>query len=732
MLPKPPPPPPRHMTTTKQSKPRFTTKLVNGYPLPMASEYVPAWVAVLRECGYPLIVVVLDFESYFDEEYGLTKLSTPEYVMDKRWEVTGLAALEMDGQAPFAEYQNKAMWYQGESKVASHLAYLQYLYGPNLERCTVVMQNASFDASVLALRYGIWPKYLVDTKSLALAWNTRAKNDLGSQTVRWGLPLKSKEETKSFLGATFKRGRYHKPSGRGKKRKPPEPRLIMSPEQASALGNYAENDVLREWELFTILLPRLSNPAAELWLQHHTLELCTKPTLLCDADAGAQLASGMDREIDHVLAPTKLTREQISGDLSFEWALSERLRALGENPQAYMKVGKRGMMLALAKGDKERAILASHPDEEVRNLIAARGALDSWPLHIKRVQRMMAMALAWGGLMPVPVQYWGAHTGRFAGCWAINLQNLPKRGHPLVLAIRELLVAPDGSILVIVDLAAIEARVLAWIAGQADLIQKFANNEEIYCGFAAKVLGWPVRKPIKEGKPGYIKAIEDRHTWARNNIGKVGILGCGYGMGAKEPGTEADPKPNYYFAGAGLDLAMAERIVGVYRETNTAITGFWRAIEKAFVYTAKYKRPCEMSHGLRFDSTPEIDVVITLPNGRELHYHKVRLTEGRFNDRAAVWHEIEHRWDFLWGGTLTENVVQAMSRDILVEACHRLEDAGHHTAHHVHDELILVVKEDQGKNVLKLAEAELSKTPTWAPGLPLGAEGKVTNRYGNH
>lgn len=686
----------------------------------MASEYVPAWVAVLQQCGYPIDVVVLDFESYFDSEYGLKLLSIPEYVQDKRWEVLGLARLHMNGQLPFSDYEANTMVEVGEESVASYLKYLQATYGPTLERCTIIMQNAPFDASVLAWRYGIFPKFIVDTKCLAAAWNTRSKTGLADLCKKFGLP--DKGETKDFMECTMKKRHYRKRKG------PPLVRPIMTDEQIQALCGYAANDAMREWEVFTILLPALSNPEIELRIQHHTLELFTRPVLKLDTVKANELIVGMEAEIDAIIAPTGLTRVDISGDNSFEWALSERLRALGENPQQYMKVckGPRGMMLALAKDDPERKLLAAHPDETVRNLIAARGALDSWPLHIKRVRRLIAMAAVCGGLLPAPLNYWGAHTGRWSGGQKLNLQNLPKRGHPLVVAMRGLLIAPEGCILAIVDLAAIEARVLAWIAGQWDLVEKFANKEEIYCGFATKVLGWPVRKVKKDGIP----AIEKRHKWARDNIGKIGILGCGYGMGPKEPGNPAEP--NYFFKAAGLDLAMAERIVSVYRESNTAITGFWRSIEKAFCYTAKYKRPCSMERGLSFHSTKDIDVVITLPNGRELHYHKVRITPSKRSEQIAVYHEMEHRWDYLWGGTLTENVVQAMSRDVLIEAGLRMEDHGHHVAHHVHDELILCVPIEQGESVEKLAEAEMCRTPVWAPRLPLGAEGKVSERYGLH
>lgn len=292
--------------------------------------------------------------------------------------------------------------------------------------------------------------------------------------------------------------------------------------------------------------------------------------------------------------------------------------------------------------------------------------------------------------------------------------------HPLVLQIRGLFVAPPGKVLAIADASAIEARVLAGQAGQYDLVEKFRNGKEIYCGFASKVLGYPVRKPRKSGG---IPAIEQRMGWARNSIGKVGILGCGYGMGAA--------KAVDYAQGA-ITAEQAEKIVTTYRAENQAIVQFWKDIEKAFIYTAKYKRSTAL-RGLRFDSYPDVDVVITLPNGRELKYHSVRMSSGKFNNETAeVYNGMERKWEYTWGGALTENVIQAESRDILMEASIRAADRGIRTALRVHDELVAVVDADQGETALAIYIEELSRPPIWAPNFALAAEGKTSDRYGSH
>ena len=419
-------------------------------------------------------------------------------------------------------------------------------------------------------------------------------------------------------------------------------------------------------------------------------------------------------------------REAISGNNSYESLLTQALQEAGENPQTYFKPCKNGYKLADAKTDPEREALLNHPNEKVKALAQARAGIKSWPNHIARVQSIMNMAGACDGAMPIPLRYAGAHTGRWSGDESVNLQNLPKQGDPLLIAIRGLLVAPPGHTLVIADASAIEARVLAWLAGEWWLVDKFAAKQEIYCDFATKVLGWKVRKPNRRGS--YIPQVEDRMEWARNSVGKIGLLGCGYGMGGE--------KAQAYAKGA-VDRPTADKIVATYRAEHKAIVQFWTDIEKAFCYVVRYRRSCELPRGLRFDPYSDTGVCITLPNGRELRYESARIVRepdryGRDRDSLRIFHPVEHTWEHVWGGHLTENVVQAISRDILAEALLRLEDQGHHTAHHIHDELVIVAKQDEAPTVLEAAVQEIGRTPAWAPRLALAAEGVLSERYGKH
>lgn len=409
-------------------------------------------------------------------------------------------------------------------------------------------------------------------------------------------------------------------------------------------------------------------------------------------------------------------KEQLSGNKTYEAMLIAALQQAGDDPHLYFKKCKKGIKVADAKQDEERELLLTHPNTRVRALVQARAAIKSWPLHIARVRSIMAQAKANDGVLPISLLYHGAHTGRYSGGGGVNAQNLPKTG--ILAEMRKLLISPPGYKLVVVDAAAIEARIVAYLAGQWDLVTKFVNGEEIYCGFAEKVLGYPVRKPRKDG--GGIPSIEARMLWARNSIGKIGILGGSYGMGTDR----------FFEMGAGaFDMDMALKIRDTYRSENDKIVKFWSDMERAFKYVAKYQKPAILERGIRFDSYTDCDVVMTLPNGREVHYVQVKVKKDGKYETAEVYNSLQHCWEYIWGGTLVENCVQAVARDVLVESMLRLEDRGWHTALTVHDELVLVVPDDQADACLTAAIVELSHEPVWAKGLSLGAEGSVMTRY---
>lgn len=1014
------PPPPRFSVTRPSVPPRCYTRR-----------------DVLRECYLPADILVIDFETFFSTDYHMGRdskaLSTIEFVQDPRFEVVGCGFLRVPKGVDRPDYENETIFQVGEEMVATQIKCYQKLYGDNFERCTVIAQNAVFDCCVLSRRYGINPPHIIDILGLARHWHSRSNNDLAALCKRHG--LKAKGETEDFKNYTF-RSRFAKATGRGKNKIPIQ-LPMFTPEKIAALADYGSNDVKREWELLEILLPKLSNPTVEIPLMNHTLNLFLKPTLEINYDKATELQVAMSCEIgksiDKICAligevDPAIVRKQISGDLSFSRLIDQALEDVGDTPQRYYKPGARGYILAIAKTDNERELLEKHASERVRDLMAARIGLETWPKHIQRINKLCRMAQCEGGKLPIPLKYSGAHTGRWSGADGVNPQNMGTRGHELVNAVRGIIVAPSGHVMPITDASQIEARGTAWIAGQDDMCAAFRDQDanpqlpyDVYTSFASKALGWTVRKPKKTGG---IPEIEAKMKWARQAVGKIPVLGCiaagtkvltdggwkpieqveiwdkvwdgeafvdhdgvvyqgdkecvyvnGVWMtpdhevltdggwiqgqylntrhrksgrstgnsrlralrmesaaglspsnvvasvvelllrtettlsleilpdvmfvlkqrllfaipdmaqcnprivsdfliefvrslgdavirrinsteitgvaesestalgfviddvflntwlnfrdgtnlslkltgstttkdtyrrtldslrgqnktaiveieipeekgrkpnadGASVPLNDADLindsaendvlalRPTYdivragpnrryqanmlivancgygmgatkletYAANMGVEFTteFAEHLVTTYRRENAKIVQFWYDIERAFVYTARYKAPCDLPRGLHFYSTSDCDVLIRLPNTRELKYHNVRLeTQGR-KTVAEIFNDQTKSWEYTWGGALTENVVQAVSRDILAEAMLRCESRGIHTALHCHDELVPVVPTDTGDTALKICIEELSRVPTWAVGWPLAAEGLVRESYGAH
>ena len=277
------------------------------------------------------------------------------------------------------------------------------------------------------------------------------------------------------------------------------------------------------------------------------------------------------------------------------------------------------------------------------------------------------------------------------------------------------LIAPIGLVFILADSAQIEARGTAWLSGQADLLAAFTRDEDVYSAFATEVLSAPCRKPRSNDPAPVAKLYAGRRA-----IGKVGILGMGYGMGADRALEYmlTYPELESKVESGEIDWNFCKRFVDTYRKKYYMIPKLWRDLENAFRYTTKYGQT-QILRGLTL-SREAGKTVVTLPSGRALFYPHAAISA----DENIRWH-----WGKLWGGTLTENVVQAMSRDVLAEAILRIEARGVRIGHHVYDSVVASVLESRASDALKTIEEELRRRPTWAPDWPLNVEASISERY---
>ena len=274
--------------------------------------------------------------------------------------------------------------------------------------------------------------------------------------------------------------------------------------------------------------------------------------------------------------------------------------------------------------------------------------------------------------------------------------------------IRTMLIPKPGCEFIVADFSAIEARVLAWLAGEQWRLDAFQRGEDIYCASASQMFGVPV---VKHGINGELR-----------QKGKVAELACGYSggsgalisMGALDMGLKEDELPE---------------IISSWRDANPEIVKFWYAVEKAAIETVKDHNDRSVGRiGFRFSANT---LWIVLPSGRRLAYIKPKLQPNRFGRMALTFEGLgaNNKWvrGETYSGKLTENITQATARDLLAEAMHRMELAGLDIVGHVHDEVILEVPKRQYTvdDVCNI----MNQNPRWADGLPLSSAGYTGNYY---
>jgi DNA polymerase len=370
---------------------------------------------------------------------------------------------------------------------------------------------------------------------------------------------------------------------------------------------------------------------------------------------------------------------------------------------------------AFAKTDLDFIALQEHPDPVVQTLVTARLGLKST---LEETRTASLLRVADRGRLPIMLNYYGAHTGRFSGGDKLNLQNLPRGG-----VLRHALRAPEGHKIISCDSSQIEARMVAYLAGQADLVQWFREGRDVYSEFATTFYGRKITKADKL----------ERH------VGKAAILGLGYGMSADKFGlTLKRGKPP-----VDIPEEDIERLVRTYRTGYHQIVKLWGECGYA-LSSMVAGRKGRIGNILTYDADG-----ILLPNGMKLRYHGLSATDRNFTyiqDRRMFDRAMKARLDGsqtdigkgqvpgqsrIYGAMVVENVTQALARIVVAEQMLAIQDAGYHVAFQVHDENVCVVPEDKAEQAEKDIVAIMSTAPTWAPDLPVACEAGTADNYGD-
>ena len=602
-------------------------------------------------------ILTIDFETYYDRTFSLSKVTTEEYIRDEIFEVIGVSVKRND---------EPAVWFSG-TKVQTKAWLDQW----DWDNSIAVAHNAMFDMAILNWIFDIRPKRIADTLSMARALDgPDAGNSLAKLAERHGAGTKG-DEVINALGKM---------------------RVDFTPEELARYGEYCINDTELTYKLFMKMAQGF--PPVEFKLIDLTIRMFTEPTLRLDKEVLTNHLSNVKSAKDALMS--KLNYDK--ADLMSNPKLAELLAFHGVVPPTKISATTGKETHAFAKNDEAFKELLEHDNPQVQAIVAARLGVKS-TLEETRTERFINIAER--GTLPIPLRYYAAHTGRWGGDDKVNMQNLPRKS-PLKKAI----LPPEGYVFIDCDSSQIEARTLAWLAGQNDLVDAFDRGEDVYKIMASAIYGVAVAD------------VTDDQRF----VGKTVILGCGYSLGAA--------KLQIQLKNFGVDTPLDEckRIITVYRETYSMIPRLWRQAGDALEamannQTAPFGRDGVLSVRGRDG--------IYLPNGLRIQYPNLRyiMREGKSEmvyDQKKGKAIIPTR---IYGGKAVENICQALARIIIGEqmlmVARRLR-----VVQTVHDAVGCIAPEAEADKARAYVEDCMRIRPKWAVALPLNCESKMGASYG--
>jgi DNA polymerase len=605
-------------------------------------------------------IITLDFETFYDRDWSLTKVTTEEYIRSYRFEAI-MCGVKVNDEKPY--------WITGtRDEMKSQLQSLDWA------NSALLAHNTMFDGAILSFVFDCHPKVLLDTLCMARALHgVEAGGSLKALAERYEIGVKGNEVINAM-------GKH---------------RLDFSTEELERYAEYCVNDVVLTYDLFQILAAKF--PPKELKVIDLTLKMFTEPVLELDALMLEQHMRIVCDKKAKLLAACETEKEMLMSNEKF----AGLLRQLQVDPPMKTSPTTGKLTYAFAKSDEEFKELLDHPDLRVQVLVAARLGNKS-TLEESRTQRFMGIANR--GLMPVPLRYYAAHTGRWGGDDKVNLQNLPSRGQN-ANKLKKSIKAPEGYVMIDCDSSQIEARVLAWLAGQDDLVEAFAKGEDVYKIMASSI---------------YSKPVEEIESFERF-VGKTTILGSGYGMGGDKFHGQL------ITSGAELDLQECKRIISVYRATYSKIPALWRQAQLC-IEAMISGSACTLGREgvIRFDADMK---GFELPNGLWQRYDTIR--QGTNKEGYPEFSYKTRKGQIkLYGGKLIENICQALARCIIAEQMTMIAKK-YRVVLTVHDAIGVIAPVAESKEAQTYVEECMRWIPKWATGLPLNCESGIGESYGD-
>lgn len=605
--------------------------------------------------GEALNIITLDFETFFSDDYSLSKMTTESYIRDPRFEAHGCAVGYLDYKYAPQDIRFYSYWVPNEKLT-------DYFASVNWNDCAILCHHAQFDGLILSHHYGVKPRAWLDTLSMArLLLGNHLSVSLDSLAKHYRLAAKT-------VPYNLFRGKHW---------------AELDPAVQRLVSSGACHDVELTWQLFQILAKDF--PKDEYRVVDATIRMFTEPVLRADVPL---LAKIWEREANN--KTNRLALLNVSeADLQSADKFAALLRAEGVEPET--KNGKKKEIYCFAKTDRFMNELLEDENDRIRTLAEARLGVKSTLLQT-RSETYGWMAKR--GNLCIYLNYAGSHTSRFSGGDKSNFQN----GVPELNAA---ILPPEGYILIKPDASQIECRLLNFISGQTDVVEAFREGRDVYAEKASAFYGRTITKTTDPIERQIFKVVE---------------LQAGYGSGAKKIQTSIRVKS----AQAGFDITVSdeqgELLKNNYRTQHPFVMGYWKQAENVLArisYNETFEWGPYKIHNKR----------IWLPNGipliyESLNWHVDDETGDRFWRRKT-----RNGWEKMYGAKLVENVIQAIARLCVTQAMLRIQDQGLRTRNMRHDDLWICIPQDgQEHRYMQMCVEELSREPTWLPGIPLAAE----------
>ena len=604
-------------------------------------------------------IITIDFETFYSREFSLSKMTTEEYIRSPDFEVIGVA-VKVDDE--------KTVWFSGTKADTA-----KFLRGYDWDNSIGLAHNAVFDFAILNWHFDLRPKKIADTLSMARAVHgTEVGGSLAALTKHYELGEKGTE----VLDAMGKR------------------RIDFDSAELHRYGLYCINDVNLTYRLFECLAGGF--PTSELNLIDLTIRMFTEPVLELDVTRLKNHLTIVQDRKEELLNEIDADKDMLMSNPKF----AEILKRQGVEPPTKISATTNKETFAFSKSDEEFKALLEHNNTVVQALVAARLGVKS-TLEETRTERFIA--IAGRGKLPIPLRYYAAHTGRWGGDDKVNMQNLP-RTSPLKNAI----FAPQGYMFIDSDSSQIEARTLAWLAEQNDLVDAFERGEDVYKIMASAIYG----------------KAESEVTKEERFVGKTTILGAGYGMGPVKF------KNQLKVFGVDLPQEECQRIIRVYRETYPRIPQLWRQAGDALVAIANEQTAILGREGVL---AVEGSKGIRLPNNLFIKYPNLRRWINDQGKEELVYDTKKGKAvipNRIYGGKVIENVCQALARIVIGEQMLRVAKK-YKVAMTVHDAIGCIVPEHEAQTGREYVEMCMRIRPAWAQDLPLNCESGVGRTYGD-